>query len=404
MKKKDPKVKSLIQYYKNKGGLVIAGLNDSQGVKVRSTIFKKGLLERVAKVLKDQELHPTVMNAFSLTMNKTEHIDYLLENNLSLEEIKLSQIYSAISAYEKVMTDLKLPKALGRIANIYRTAYQPKRGDENIFITDTLKNTAEPTVIYSSGVNNLMRAVGNNPFAIKGDYKKRNQRPNYNYTVNKAEDPQSLQSTMDGIERNFENILSLNHNIDIYTLGAYIPKSLELEGMNIFRDLVLQYNEKLQKLCKDYGITFINTEAIGKKYNKSTMNFHITAAGHNALANYILSCMYERKILAKKMPKLQAESHMKVTNEGPRGIVKETLNDCLNTIYKESEESMDYSKKRERDIAKEHLREAKIFLQVVQNSRTERESDKALDSYLQTIHNRYSDTIERLDKNLQKVK
>ena len=404
MKKKDTEIKSLMQYYKNTGGLVIVALNDSQGVKVTSTIFKKGLLERIAKVLKDKELHPTVINAFSLTMNKTEHIDYLLENNLSLEEIKLSQIYGAISAYEKAMTDFNLPVSFGQIANIYRTAYQPKKGDEKIFITDTLKNAVEPTVIYSSGVNNLMRVVGNNPIAIKGDYKRRNQRPNYNYTVNKAENPQSLQSTMDGIERNFENILSLNHNTDIYTLGAYIPKALELEGMNIFRDLVLQYNEKLQKLCEDYGVTFINTEAIGKKYNKSTTNFHITAVGHNALANYILSCMYERKILERKMPKLQAESHMEVTDVGPRGIIKETLNDCLNTIYKESEESIDYSKKRERDIAKEHLREAKIFLQVVQNSKTERKSDNVLDYHLQAMYNRYSNTIERLDKNPQKVK
>lgn len=35
-------------------------------------------------------------------MNKTEHIDYFLNSNLSLEEIKLSQVYSVISALEKL--------------------------------------------------------------------------------------------------------------------------------------------------------------------------------------------------------------------------------------------------------------------------------------------------------------
>lgn len=90
------------------------GLNDSQGVNTTSTFFKKGLLEYLAAALTSDELTPEVINAFSLTMNKTEHIDYFLKNNLSLEEIKLSQIYSVVSALEKVMSDIGLPKFLGK--------------------------------------------------------------------------------------------------------------------------------------------------------------------------------------------------------------------------------------------------------------------------------------------------
>ena len=91
------KIKKLIDYYKD-NGLLIVGLNDSQGVNTTSTFFKKGLLEYLASALTSEELLPSVINAFSLTMNKTEHIDYFLKNNLSLEEIKLSQIYSVVSA------------------------------------------------------------------------------------------------------------------------------------------------------------------------------------------------------------------------------------------------------------------------------------------------------------------
>ena len=83
------KIEKLIQHYKD-NGLLIVGLNDSQGVNTTSTFFKKGLLEYLAAALTSEELTPEVINAFSLTMNKTEHIDYFLKNNLSLEEIKLS--------------------------------------------------------------------------------------------------------------------------------------------------------------------------------------------------------------------------------------------------------------------------------------------------------------------------
>lgn len=71
----EKELSSLIDYYK-KIGLLIIGLNDSQGVNTTSTFFKKGLLEHIAASLSSDYLTPNVINAFSLTMNKTEHIDY----------------------------------------------------------------------------------------------------------------------------------------------------------------------------------------------------------------------------------------------------------------------------------------------------------------------------------------
>ena len=41
---------------------------------------------------------------------------------------------------------------------------------------------------------------------------------------------------MDAMERNYDTILGINSKTDIYTLGAYIPKSLQSEEMKIFRD------------------------------------------------------------------------------------------------------------------------------------------------------------------------
>lgn len=357
------KIEKLIQYYKD-NGLLIVGLNDSQGVNTTSTFFKKGLLEYLASALTSKDLIPEVINAFSLTMNKTEHIDYFLKNNLSLEEIKLSQIYSVVSALEKVMSDVGLPKFLGKIGNAYRLIYMPKKGDEKINISSSLKEVSEPVMIYSSGVNDLMREVGANPFGIKKSYMLKDIKPNYYYTLEKTNNPETLKRVMNAMERNYDTILGINSKTDIYTLGAYIPKSLQSKEMNIFRDLIIAYNEELRNLCKQYDITFVDTEEVGKKYNYSKSNFHISTAGHNALANYILGYMYHNKFEGKKFIERKNISPIEITNNGARGVIEATSFDYEESC-KRANELSGYASEREFAIANEHKRETDIFKKVL---------------------------------------
>ena len=359
----DSYIYDLIKYYRDKG-LTIIGLNDSQGVNITTTFFKKGLLDYLAYALTDDTLKPQVINAFSLTMNKTEHIDYFLKNNLSLEEIKLSQIYSVVSAFEKVMKDIGLPKCLGQLGNLYKLVYNPKYGDEQIKITTSLRESQEPIVIYSSGVNDLMREVGGNPFGIKKSYKERDKKPNYYYTLEKTNNPYSLKKVIDSIDRNFNNILSINEHADIYTLGAYVPKSLQSSEMDIFRNLIIAYNEELENLCKKYEVTFIDTENIGKEYNNSKINFHISSQGHNVLAENILEHIYENKIVLNKQNTYKNIIPFEITNQGPVGIIKDIINDKGKNLVNLMKTS-GHQRNREKDIIDEHRREIEIFEKVL---------------------------------------
>ena len=374
----------LREYYKDKG-LTIIGLNDSQGVNVNSTFFKKGLLEYISNALKSEELDPTVINAFSLLMNKTEHIDYFLKNNLTVEEIKLSQLYSTVMALRKVFNDIHLPDQLGNIAYINRMLYSVKEEDKNKKITTELQTAIEPTVIYSSGVNNLMREVGNNPFRINSDYKNRNKRPNYDYAIKRASKLSTLNRVIDGMERNFENILSINGNTDIYVLGSYSPKSFESEGMEIFRELMIEYNIRLQDLCRAYDLTYINTEKAGKKYNNSTLNFHVSEKGHIAIANSILEAMYYRKSGFSNITDL-VQKEFVITDRGSEGMIEDLEKDiekskfagCVCTRISENEYEMssivskndEYSEKRKEQIVREHEREKEVFEKVLIKTRS----------------------------------
>ncbi len=356
------KIDKLIDYYKDKG-LLIVGLNDSQGINTTSMLYRKGLLDYLALSLTSNELTPEVINAFSLTMNKTEHIDYFLKNNLSAEEIKLAQLYSAVSAFEKVMQDIGLPKFLGKVANIYKFAYKVKPNDENVKISTSIKMAEEPIMIYSSGVNDLMREVGANPFGIKKDYNDRNKKPNYYYTLKKVNNRHTLDRVIDSIERNYNNILGINNNTDIYTLGASVPRSLQKEEMNVFRNLVIEYNERLSDLCKQYKTTFIDTEQVGKKYNNSENNFHISAIGHNALANSILGHIYNNKIESNSK-KTDEYKNFDICDKGAEGICISLKQDYKNSFY-DAMDSTDYEYKRGLEIADEHKREFEIFQKVL---------------------------------------
>ena len=354
------KVEELINYYQY-SGLLIVGLNDSQGVNT-TTFLRKSFLDYLRDALTNEFLNPLIINAFSLTMNKTEHIDYFLKHNISIEEIRLSQIYSTISALEKVMRDIGLNKNLDRISNLFKQ--DNFKRDNEVHLASSLQEAQEPVLIYSSGVNNLMREVGANPFGIKRNYKNRNIKPNYSYTLEQAKNPTTLKRVIDSIERNYNAILGINSSTDIYALGAYIPKSLQREELAVFRDLIIAYNEELINLCKEYSITFIDTETIGKKYNTSSNNFHISSIGHVALANCLLDYMYNNKIETTKPNTRKSISPIKITNKGAEGVLEDLLIDYEESCIRVDELS-GYEEKRQIDIATEHKREIEIFQKVL---------------------------------------
>mgnify|MGYP001316208837 FL=1 len=180
----ESKLEYLREYYKNKA-LLIVGLNDSQGINISFSFFKKGVLEYVSKSLTSDTLIPKVINAFSFMFNKTHHIDYFMRENINLYEIKLLQIYGSILAFEKIMIDLKLPKFLSKIGNVFRFIYKVKKEDKKIKLTTSLINAEEPIIIYSSDVDDLMSELGSDSFNILKDYKEREKNGKYYYILNK---------------------------------------------------------------------------------------------------------------------------------------------------------------------------------------------------------------------------
>ena len=360
------KILKIVDYYKN-DGLTIVGLNDSQGVNTTSTILKKGLLEYLASKLTNDELNLIMINGFSLLLNKTEHIDYFLKANLSLEDIKLLRVYSVVAALEKVFSGLHIPQFLGKIGYSYRLCAFPKNNDTNIHLTTALIEAKSPIIVYSSGVNNYMREVGNNPFAISKDYRDREIRPNYYYTLDKAGDKSILKHIISGIDDNFYNLLSINNKSIIFALGAYIPASLRNEEMKIFQDLIFEYNEKLVSLCKKYHITYIDTNYIGNKYNNSKINFHITTKGQIALAEKILGAIYD-KIFVDSNENDEFTGQFEISDSGIQGIINDLLID-RKYLYNNRKKLSGYPALRHEQIRAETEKEIAVLQKVLKKKR-----------------------------------
>ncbi len=356
-------VDELAKYYKDKG-LLIVGLNDSLGLNVNSSFLKKDLLDNLSALLSTKNFKPKVINAFSLLINKTEHIDYLLKANLSVEEIKLAQLYSAISAFSQVARDIKMPSNVGQIANLYKLVYKVRENDKNVFITTELQNNIEPTVIYSSGANNLMREVDSDPYSIKKQYKLKEIFPKYYYTLDRAQDKNTLTKVLDGVKRNFDNILSINDKTDIYALGVYIPKSLNKDDMMIFRDLIYKYNESLKEICNLYKINYIDTDKVISDHLNKINDFHIDSDGHKTLANYILLRMYQQKILFSSVKRELVNNNFVIDNRRSEGIVEQLEKDEFEARLK-SFRMGGFDKTHQIKIEKEHKMEKEVFNKVL---------------------------------------
>lgn len=343
----------LQKYYQNKQ-LTIMGLNDSQGVNLTKTFYKKGIIHNVAyKIKKDA----TVLDLSSLTMNKTEHINYFLDGNISLEQVKLSQQYSAVEAAKKALRDFHLPSVFGNAANIYKINYHVEPGDDRIFVTNALANAKDSIVIYSSGVNNLMRSVGNNPFRIRYDYKTRSRRPNFDYTLKKTANSNVLNDVLSQVEDNLYKLKSINPNSIIMVLNAPCPTTFDSPALLPFKTLISNYNQGLKEIAEKLDLNIINIEDMSPKV------FHFDQQGNNEVVNVIIETLYHELIHDQKEKNTEYLNKYKNIPNNIDTIIA-SLYDDYDKVIDQSKNLSGYDKKRELQIAKEHETEIKIMKKV----------------------------------------
>ena len=76
----------LSNYY-DKKRLIIVGLNDTNGITYLHQSLQKSLLEVIKAYFKDYKIKDTYIDAFNSVINQPEYIDYMLNHNVTLNDI-----------------------------------------------------------------------------------------------------------------------------------------------------------------------------------------------------------------------------------------------------------------------------------------------------------------------------
>lgn len=323
------KLAELRNYYKDE--LTIIGFNDLEVVSNASSFFKKSLLDNLADILRSEELEPTIIDCFSSLMNKTEHINYYLKSNLSIEEIKLSNIYSTVLSLEKFMVKRHLPKTLRKIGYLSTFRNSINKDDDTTYITSVLEEASSPIIIYSSGYSNLKREIGFDGVNTPKDY---------DYTLSKIKSKKTLSNVIGDIERNFYNILSINDKSDIYVLSAPVPNSLEE-----IKNLVISFNDSLYNLCNQYNLNYIDR--------------NVTDNTSKSLSEEILAALYTNKFVTNKQQTREYSDYSYIS-KGALGVMDKAQSDWRE-IQKLALEKEGYEREYLLDIARSHKDEYDVF-------------------------------------------
>lgn len=292
MNKNYQRKKEALHDYYEKNELVLIGMNDY----ANSSFLTNSLLRYIEK-----EIGAAVLNvdAGSLTLNKTEHLDIMLEYNLTLEEIKIARlisIHDGISNLVRENFGRNVEKKVD--TSILEPLFRPSRVktskiDSTLEIGTLIEEAKSPIIIHSSGANNLMRILGTNPYIIEHDYRMRSCNDQYRYALSKASNPKTVEIVLDGVKRNFENILDLNPNAQIFSLGLYLQKVFKKEKFETFKQLILSYNEALSELCKQYDVNYVSTMIPGNEHENHVIDFNLSQMGQKALAKSIVEALYD---------------------------------------------------------------------------------------------------------------
>ena len=244
--------------YNGKGDYMkisIIGLGEELGLpslKNNKQNFQTRLLDAIEKKYKN-EYEIEKINIFSYMFNKSWHLDSILKNNPTLNELeRIRRIGNECAKRESFMMDVFSPK-------IEKTDYENKR------IIDVIEN--KNVIIFDVGMNDFMYYTKNNVVAAHILlYKNKNAN-------NVLRDENIFERVFNGVKSNIENILKINKNSSMYILGFslkfYVPGFVYslYDNKKLYNQLMPYINKwnSMLKNLENNNIHFINLDLYNSK-------------------------------------------------------------------------------------------------------------------------------------------
>lgn len=347
-----------LKRFENKKILMVGG-NESIGVPC-SVLGKnkKGFMQLLYEELIKEGINIDVIDLFSMFINKSWNFDEVLKHNLTIEEIKNMQKSAVMVNREDFFNRIFISKELEHLSEV-------KKEDNKKRITDLMKEYEDVLMIYQSGSNNLMYQMQANPLGAVLDINMRNR------ALSLMQDKQTLNNVISNMDKNLNNILSINNNIELFVLSLYVPKLFSMlskrnDNFKTMVEFIEEFNFKVKSLAYNYGVNYVDITPISNYCAKGGMDIHCTRKGHELLARIMFESIKESNKI-----KHVIENEFDYDNKGLNGMIEDALkrkviyenaltNDCYkNTIL----EKFNDADKRAicESLVNEHQREQKVY-------------------------------------------
>ncbi len=242
-------------------------------------------LSEVYNFLVSKKIDVSTIDMYSMhKYNDTDYMNYLLNSEISLYEIKENQIKS-IDLCRKcgIFQFIQLPK---KTKNLYKLNDE----DRNRTLTELIKNN-NTIFIYSCGINDFLKIMNT-------DLAKLLNPKNMEKAFNNID--QTISTIMNKIDNNLNQLIKINENIEIYIMGLYIPTRVRYIRNTVKKPISL-YNEKLRKLCEKYSNTIFIDNINLEKANMAHVDWHPNFSGQRKMGENIITQIKENsKLLVKK--------------------------------------------------------------------------------------------------------
>ena len=231
-----------------------------------SAFTGRTISKKLAKEISKRNYKVNLLEWYSLMFNKSYHLKYALESNLSKKELRTLEIFGAMSASKKGIKDFlhiknnihesssinviggKIENPLSQTTVVGTTN---KKGIKNLL---TQEDTI-PIVIITTGPNDLMFYTAQNPFSSWNETTINDENKITSHEQ-LAKDVKPIEKTIKNIKKTVEDVKRISPNAIIILQGTYVHPKYEDERLHLFKKLTLDYNIQLQKLCENENLIY----------------------------------------------------------------------------------------------------------------------------------------------------
>ena len=327
----DQTIEKIKNYYSRRLGedyiLPVIGFYDKKNFPILKNVLKT-LEER----LQFEEYYILGIALSSMFLNKTRYITSYLSHNISLEEIfKIEEYGNKIEALSSLRNNLSIfPKKSKPSAGSITYTTSEQAIFNSFRLADMIGEFDIPIILYACGFQDLIEELHLDFSELKKAYLERNLTSQYDYAYSKC-NQEVIKKVIEAHRSNFEALLSLNEQSDIYALSAFLPSKMDRVYEKPFRDLILRYNTALLDLCREYQVSYINSRGLEK------MRFNGPSCYENqksvsAITNEILKVMAKRVEEEKENLDLDF-SPFRVDDMGSFGVFCDLYQEMIQNAY-----------------------------------------------------------------------